>query len=81
MAGLLGFMRLINLGFSRSAEVREVFGRFMINAWVLSMQMMLIGLHEALGSGDVSGAWVVWSSAAEGALVDTFCLAGGACPG
>ena len=65
--------------FSRSAEVREVWEVYDKRLGVIHADG--VGrLHEALGSGDVSGAWVVWSSAAEGALVDAFCLAGGPVP-
>ena len=34
----------------------------------------------ALASGDFSGAWIAWSAAAERALADAFCLAGGPVP-
>ena len=37
-------------------------------------------LDDALHSGDVSRAWLAWSSAAENALVAAFCLAGGPVP-
>ena len=37
-------------------------------------------MNDALGSGDIPGAWVVWSSAAESALVEASCLAGGPTP-
>ena len=37
-------------------------------------------LDEALLNGDVSGAWMVWSTAAEKALADSFQLAGGPVP-
>ena len=39
-----------------------------------------LGLDEALLRGDVSGAWMIWSSAAEKALADAFQFAGGPVP-
>ena len=39
-----------------------------------------LSLDSALSSGDVSGAWLAWSSAAESALVEASCLAGGPIP-
>ena len=39
-----------------------------------------LNLDEALLHGDVSSAWMVWSSASEKALVDAFQLAGGPVP-
>ena len=37
-------------------------------------------LARALQVGDVSSAWAVWSSAAESALADAYCVAGGPLP-
>ena len=37
-------------------------------------------VDSAIAFGDVSGAWLAWSNAAEGALVNAFCLAGGPVP-
>ena len=37
-------------------------------------------LDDALRAGDVSRSWVLWSSAAENALVSAFCSAGGPVP-
>ena len=37
-------------------------------------------INDALSSGDVSSAWVAWSTAAESALVDAFYLAGAPVP-
>ena len=39
-----------------------------------------LGLDEALLCGDVSRAWMIWSSAAERALADAFQFAGGPIP-
>ena len=36
-----------------------------------------LSLDEAVGDGDVSRAWSVWTSAAEAALADTYRFAGG----
>ena len=38
------------------------------------------GLDEALGNGDVSHAWSIWSSAAEAALADAYQFSGGPVP-
>ena len=37
-------------------------------------------LGGAIREGDVSSAWVLWSSAAEAALADAYCFAGGFVP-
>ena len=39
-----------------------------------------LSLDESLDGGDVSGAWNVWSSAAEAALADAYQFAGGPMP-
>ena len=39
-----------------------------------------LSLEDALRDGDLSRAWLAWSSAAEGALVEAYCLAGGPIP-
>ena len=39
-----------------------------------------MSVDESLGAGDVSGAWLVWSSAAEAALADAFRFSGGPLP-
>ena len=36
-------------------------------------------LDESLGAGDVSRAWLVWSSTAEAALADAYQFAGWSC--
>ena len=39
-----------------------------------------LGSYEALGDGDVSHAWSIWSSAAEAALADAHQFSGGPVP-
>ena len=39
-----------------------------------------LGSDEALGDGDVSHAWSIWSSAAEAALADAYQFSGGPVP-
>ena len=64
---------------SRSAEVRRVW-----EVYDERLSFVPVGdalcLDDALHSGDVSRAWLAWSSAAENALVAAFCLAGGPVP-
>ena len=64
---------------SRSAEVRRIWEIYDERLGVICADDVG-GLRDALGFGDVSGAWVIWSSVAEVALVDAFCLAGGPVP-
>ena len=64
---------------SRSAEVRRIW-RFMMNAFGQVTTEDVWRIDDALGSGDVSGAWVAWSTAVESAPVDAFC-GGWACSG
>ena len=52
----------------------------MTNALALVSVEDVLKTCDDLSSGDVSGAWVAWSTAAESALVDAFCLAGGPVP-
>ena len=64
---------------SKSAEVRRIWEIYDERlGWVSADDACCI--DDALASGDVSGAWVAWSTAAERALVDAFCLAGGLVP-
>ena len=56
------------------------FGRFMMRGFSLCLGEDALNLDEALLSGDVSSAWMVWSSAAEKALADAFQFAGGPVP-
>ena len=64
---------------SKSAEVQRVCGiyddrlQFMTGDDALS-------LDEALGDGDVSHAWSIWSSTAEAALADAYQFSGGPVP-
>ena len=39
-----------------------------------------LSLDESLHAGDVSRAWLMWSSAAETALADAYLFAGGPVP-
>ena len=64
---------------SRSAEVRRVWEVYDERLSLVRAGDML-SLENALYSGDVSGAWLAWSSAAEDALVEAYCLAGGPVP-
>ena len=61
---------------SRSVEVQRVWEIFDERLQVMSREDAL-GLDEALLRGDVSSAWMTWSSAAEKALADAFQFAGG----
>ena len=64
---------------SNSAEVRRIWEIYDDRlGWICADDACCI--DEALASGDVSGAWVAWSSAAEKALVDAFCFADGPIP-
>ena len=64
---------------SRSAEVRRIWEIYDERLGLVSVEDVH-KINDALSSGDVSGAWVAWSTAAESALVDAFCLAGGPVP-
>ena len=64
---------------SKSTEVRrmwEIYDERL--GWISADDACCI--DDALASEDVSGAWVAWSAAAQRALVDAFCLAGGPIP-
>ena len=64
---------------SKSAEVRRIWDVYDERlGWVDADDAFTV--DSAIASGDVSGAWLAWSNAAEGALVDAFCLAGGPVP-
>ena len=64
---------------SKSAEVRRIWDIYDERLrWVDAGDALSI--DSALASGNVSGAWLVWSTAAEGALLSAFCLAGGPVP-
>ena len=49
-----------------------------MSACSFCLGMML--LDASLDSGDVSGAWLVWSGAAEAALADAYRFSGGPIP-
>ena len=61
---------------SRSAEVRRIWEMYDERLGLVSVEDVH-KINDALGSGDVSGAWNAWSTAAESALVDAFCLVSG----
>ena len=64
---------------SKSAEVRRIWEIYDDRlGWISADDACCI--DDALASGDVSGAWLAWSNAAEEAMVDAFCLAGGPVP-
>ena len=64
---------------SKSAEVRRIWDVYDERlGWVDADDAFTV--DSAVASGDVSGAWIAWSNAAERALVDAFCLAGGPVP-
>ena len=65
--------------FSKSAEVRRIWDVYDERLrWVDAGDALSV--DRAIASGDVSGAWLAWSNAAEGALLSAFCLAGGPVP-
>ena len=64
---------------SKSAEVQRVWEIYDERLQFMSREDAL-GLDEALLHGDVTSAWMVWSSAAERALADAFQFAGGPVP-
>ena len=64
---------------SKSAEVRRISDIYDERlGWVDADEALTV--DGAVASGDVSGAWIAWSTAAERALADAFCLAGGPVP-
>ena len=64
---------------SKSIEVQKVWDVYDERLQFMSREDAL-NLDEALLHGDVSSAWMVWSSAAEKALADAFQFAGGPVP-
>ena len=64
---------------SKSVEVQKVWEIYDDRLQFMSRGDAL-GLDNALLCGDVSSAWMIWSSAAEGALADAFRFAGGPVP-
>ena len=64
---------------SRSVEVQKVWEVYDECLQFMSRQDALL-LNEPLGADDVSMAWVVWSRAAESALLDAYRFSGGPLP-
>ena len=64
---------------SKSVEVQRVWEVYDERLQFMSRQDALL-LNEALGADDVSMAWVVWSRAAESALLDAYRFRGGPLP-
>ena len=64
---------------SKAAEVQRVW-EFYDDRLQYTSRDDALNLDGALDSGDVSLAWMVWSSAVEGALVDAYRFAGGPVP-
>ena len=64
---------------SKSVEVQRVWEVYDERLQFLSGQDALL-LDEALGADDVSIAWLVWSGAAESALIDAYRFSGGSLP-
>ena len=61
---------------SKSSEVQRVWEIY--DDWLQFMARLdALSLDESLDAGDVSRAWLVWSSAAETALADAYRFAGG----
>ena len=64
---------------SKSAEVRRIWDVYDERlGWVDAGDALSV--DDAIASGDVSSAWLAWSSSAERALLSAFCLAGGPVP-
>ena len=64
---------------SKSAEVQRVW-EICDDRLQYMARLDALSLDESLGAGDVSRAWLVWSSAAETALADAYRFAGGRVP-
>ena len=64
---------------SKSVEVQRVWEVHDERLQYMSRQDALL-LDDALGADDVSRAWLVWSGAAEAALVDAYRFSGGPLP-
>ena len=77
---ILGCLLLIRVGGSKSVEVQRVWEVYDERLQYMSRQDAL-RLDDSLGAGDVSRAWLVWSGAAETALVDAYQFSGGPVPG
>ena len=75
----LGCRYLIRVGSPRLLKFRGFEMYMMIGLQLMSRDDAL-DLDSALDHGDVSRAWVVWSSAVEAALADAYRFAGGPVP-
>ena len=64
---------------SKSVEVRRVWELYDDRLQYMSQRDAFL-LNESLDVGDVSQAWLVWSHAAESALVDAYSFSGGPRP-
>ena len=64
---------------SKSVEVRRVWEVYDDRLQFMSRRDAFL-LNESLDAGDVSQAWLVWSRAAESALVDAYSFSGGPRP-
>ena len=65
--------------FSKSAEVRRIRDVYDERlGWVDAGDALSV--DRAIASGDVSGAWLAWSNAAEGGVVECFLSGWWACP-
>ena len=73
----LGSLRLG--GGSKSVEVQVVWEVYDDQLQFMA-RLDALSLDESLDAGDVSRAWLVWSSAAETALADAYRFAGGPVP-
>ena len=65
---------------SKSVEVCRVWDIYDDRLQFMSQRDAFL-LDESLDAGDVSRAWLVWSHAAESALVDAYSFSGGPRPG
>ena len=74
-----GCLLLIRVRGSKSVEARRVWELYDDRLQYMSQRDALL-LNESLDAGDVSQAWLVWSHAAESALVDAYSLSGGPRP-
>ena len=74
--GCLCILKVVGLSLRRFRGL----GLFMTIGCSFMTRADAIGLDEALGDGDVSHAWSIWSSAAEAALADAYRFSGGPVP-
>ena len=77
---LLGCLLLTRVGGPSRLRFRGS-GRFMMSVFSFLSRQDAIWLDESPDAGDVSRAWLVWSCAAETALVDAYRFSGGPIPG